>query len=56
MGGLMKGKFKKLIADYFIAIEHHIRTGESVNKSNFKSIKKLYASPNLGDANAIARD
>lgn len=43
LGGLMKGKFKKLIRDYAIAIEHHVKTGEAVNKSNFKSVKKLYA-------------
>ena len=43
MGGMMKGNFKKLIQDYFIAVEHHIRTGESVTKDNFKEIKKLYA-------------
>lgn len=40
MGGLMKGSFKKLIADYAIAVEHHIQTGVAVNKDNFKSIKK----------------
>lgn len=40
MGGMMKGKFKRLIEDYAIAIEHHVRTGEAVNKDNFKSIKK----------------
>ena len=42
MGTIAKGKFKKLINDYFIAIEHHIATGESVSKENFKEIKKLY--------------
>ena len=26
MGAMAKGKFKKLITDYFIAIEHHIKT------------------------------
>jgi len=44
MGGMMKGNFKKLINDYAIAIEHNVKTGEAVNKDNFKSIKKLYAS------------
>lgn len=44
MGGMMKKKFKKLINDYAIAIEHHVKTGETVNKDNFKSIKKQYAS------------
>ncbi|PWJ42770.1 SRPBCC family protein [Sediminitomix flava] len=40
MGALMKGSFKKLIEDYFIALEYHIKTGEKVTKENFKSIKK----------------
>ena len=44
MGGMMKGNFKKLIHDYALAIEHHVNTGEKVNKDNFKSIRKLYAS------------
>lgn len=43
MGRIMKGSFKKLINDYAIAIEHNVKTGEAVNKDNFKSIKKLYA-------------
>ena len=38
----MKGKFKKLISDYFIAIEHYGKTGEAVTKENFKEIKKQY--------------
>lgn len=42
MGPMAKGKFKRLIQDYFIAIEHHIKTGEEVTKENFKEIKKLY--------------
>ncbi len=42
MGGMMKGSFKKLIKDYAIAIEHHVNTGEVVNKDNFKSIKKSF--------------
>ena len=36
MGGMMKKSFKKLIQDYAIAIEHHVTTGENVNKDNFK--------------------
>ncbi len=44
MAGLMKGKFKSLIEDYFIAIEHNVRTGEAVTKENFKQIKKKYKS------------
>ncbi|MEM6628539.1 MAG: SRPBCC family protein [Bacteroidota bacterium] len=43
MGGMMKGNFKKLIREYALAIEHHVNTGEPVNKDNFKSIKKSYA-------------
>lgn len=42
MGGMMKGNFKKLIRDYAIAVEHHVNTGETVNKDNFKDIKKQY--------------
>ncbi len=42
MGGMMKGRFKKLINDYALSIEHHITTGEKVNKDNFKEIKKSY--------------
>ena len=44
MGGMMKKSFKKLIQDYAIAIEHHVTTGENVNKDNFKRIKKAYQS------------
>ena len=44
MGAMAQGKFKKLIEDYFIAIEHHVRTGEKVNQDNFKDIKKQYKS------------
>ncbi len=42
MGGMMKGNFKNLIEDYFIAIEHYARTGEAVTQENFKEIKKQY--------------
>ena len=42
LGGLAKGGFKKGIRDYGIAIEHHIITGESVTKENFKAAKKKY--------------
>lgn len=44
MGGMMKNNFKKLIADYAIAIEHHVKTGVAVNKENFKEIKKQVSS------------
>ena len=43
MGTMAKGKFRKLIQDYFIAVEHHVKTGEEVTKENFKRIKKQYA-------------
>ena len=43
MGGMVKGKFKSMLDDYFIAIEHHVKTGKEVNGGNFKEIKKLYA-------------
>ena len=43
MGTIAKGKFKKLIQDYLIAIEHYARTGEEVTKENFKAIKKQYS-------------
>ncbi|MGD1845147.1 MAG: SRPBCC family protein [Salibacteraceae bacterium] len=42
MGSLMKGRFTSLLEDYFIAVEHHAKTGEKVNKENFKAIKKQY--------------
>ncbi len=42
MGGMMKGQFKKLVKDYAIAVEHHVKTGENVNKDNFKAVKKQY--------------
>ena len=42
MGGIMKSSFKRLINDYTIAIEHHVKTGEKVNKDNFREIKRNY--------------
>ena len=42
MGSLIKGQFKKLIKDYFIAIEHYARTGEPVTLENFKGVRKEY--------------
>lgn len=42
MGSIAKGSFKKLIADYAIAIEHNVNTGEKVTKDNFRAIKKEY--------------
>lgn len=46
MGAMAKGSFKKLMNDYAIAIEHHLQTGENVNKDNFKEIKKQYKENN----------
>ena len=42
MGAMAKGRFKKTIEGYVLAVDHHVRTGEVVNKENFKEIKKLY--------------
>ncbi|MEO1029938.1 MAG: SRPBCC family protein [Bacteroidota bacterium] len=42
MGAFAKGKFKRLIRDYAISIEHHVATGEKVTKDNFRKVKKLY--------------
>lgn len=42
LGGIAKGQFKKDIADYLLAVEHHVLTGENINKDNFKAIKKKY--------------
>ena len=44
MGGMAKGKFRGMLEDYFLAIEHHIKTGENVTVENFKAIKKQYKS------------
>ena len=44
MGRVAKGKFKKTISNYLIAIEHHAKTGENVNSENFKRIRKQYES------------
>ena len=45
MSGMVKGSFKKLLDDYFIAVEHYARTNEKVTRENFKSIKKQYTKP-----------
>lgn len=42
LGGMMKGKFRKLIDDYALAVEHHVNTGEVVNKDNFREIRRRY--------------
>jgi len=42
MGGLMKGAFGSLLDDYFVALEHHLATGEAVTRDNFKAIAKAY--------------
>ncbi|MEP1034168.1 SRPBCC family protein [Ekhidna sp.] len=54
MGPMAKGKFKKLIRDYFIAVEHHAKTGEKVTKDNFKQIKKQYVQVKREGRNAVA--
>lgn len=46
LGGVARGGFKKGIKDYGIAIEHHILTGETVTKDNFKKVKKEYCKTN----------
>ncbi|OJJ16175.1 hypothetical protein BKI52_36015 [marine bacterium AO1-C] len=42
MGAMAKGKFKGMLQDYFLAVEHHLTTGERVTAKNFKKIKKQY--------------
>ncbi len=42
MGGMAKKQFMGDIADYLLAVEHHVKTGENVNQDNFKAIKKQY--------------
>lgn len=44
LGGLAKGNFKKTLSDYLLSVEHHVKTGETVNKETFKKIKKQYKS------------
>lgn len=52
MGGMMKGAFKKLIANYAIAVDHHVNTGENVTKDNFKKIKKQYKKAKKDERNS----
>ncbi len=42
MGGLMQGSFTSLLEDYFLSVDHHLSTGESVTRDNFKEIAALY--------------
>ncbi|MEM7375669.1 MAG: SRPBCC family protein [Bacteroidota bacterium] len=44
MGAMAKGRMQKTIEGYALAVEHHILTGETVNKDNFKGISKQYKS------------
>lgn len=44
LGGLAKANFKKTISNYLLAVEHHVLTGQVVNKETFKSIRKKYKS------------
>lgn len=43
LGWMIKGKYKRTLKEYLLAVEHHIKTGETVTKDNFKSIKKQYS-------------
>jgi hypothetical protein len=40
MSGMMKSSFEGLLANYFIALEHHLATGETVTVDNFKAIAR----------------
>ncbi|MEQ9300495.1 MAG: SRPBCC family protein [Cyclobacteriaceae bacterium] len=44
MGGMAKGKFKKMLNDLQIGVDHYVITGETVNATtgNWKAIKKKY--------------
>ena len=44
MGGIMKGRFKKLLGDTLIGLDHYVTTGEIVNATtgNWKEVKKKY--------------
>ncbi len=42
MGAMMKGAFSRLLDDYLLSVEHHLATGESVTRDNFKTVAKLY--------------
>jgi len=42
MGAMAKSKFKKLLNDYMLSVEHNIATGESVTASNFRDVKRQY--------------
>ena len=46
LAGLARGKFKALLEDYMIALEHYCLTGDEVNAQtgNFKAIKRAYES------------
>lgn len=43
LGWMIKGKYKKTLKDYLLAVEHHVKTGETVTKDNFKNIKENYS-------------
>jgi len=40
--GMAKGALKKNFREYAWAIDHHVRTGESITRSNWKTIRKQY--------------
>lgn len=43
LSGMMKGSFEELLANYFIALEHHLATGEIVTADNFEAIAREHA-------------
>lgn len=44
MGGMVKGKFRKLLTETLMGLDHYVTTGEIVNANtgNWKTIKKKY--------------
>ncbi len=42
LGPMAKGNFKKTLTNYLLSVEHHVLTGEIVNKETFKDIKRQY--------------
>ncbi len=45
MGLMAKGKFKKLLANFLLGVQHHMATGEIItNETDMKALRKLYDS------------
>lgn len=42
LSGMMAKQFEGLMEDYFVALEHHLATGEVVHQGNFAQIAALY--------------